>query len=115
VQLLGNACKFTRGGLIELSAEPLGEAYVLAVRDTGVGIDPGYLPRLFTPFSQADDSPTRRYGGLGIGLALCKHWCTLLGGEIAVESEPGEGSTFRVQVPASARDPREAGISISVF
>ncbi|HEY8376528.1 MAG TPA: HAMP domain-containing sensor histidine kinase [Nannocystis sp.] len=119
VQLLGNACKFTSGGLIELRVEPLvtpaGPAYALSVRDTGVGIEPDYLPKLFTPFSQADDSPTRRFGGLGVGLALCKHYCTLLGGDISAESEPGKGSVFRVQVPANARDPREVGVLVSAF
>jgi signal transduction histidine kinase len=119
VQLLNNACKFTHGGHVELRVEPMatpsGIFYLISVRDTGVGIDPTYLPRLFTPFSQADDSPTRRFGGLGVGLALCKHYCTLLGGEISAESELGKGSVFRVQVPAIARDPREAGITISAF
>ncbi|MCY1056657.1 HAMP domain-containing sensor histidine kinase [Nannocystis sp. SCPEA4] len=119
VQLLGNACKFTRGGLVELRVEPMtlptGAVYLLSVRDTGVGIDPAYLPRLFTPFSQADDSPTRRFGGLGVGLALCRHYCTLLGGEISAESELGKGTVFRVQVPATARDPRDAGVMVSAF
>ncbi|MDC0673572.1 sensor histidine kinase [Nannocystis radixulma] len=119
VQLLGNACKFTHGGLVELRVEPMtlptGAVYLLSVRDTGVGIDPAYLPRLFTPFSQADDSPTRRFGGLGVGLALCRHYCTLLGGEISAESELGKGTVFRVQVPATARDPRDAGVMVSAF
>lgn len=119
VQLLGNACKFTQAGLVELRVEPMpaanGTFYLLSVRDTGVGIDPDYLPRLFTPFSQADDSPTRRFGGLGVGLALCRHYCTLLGAEISAESEPGKGSVFRVQIPAVARDPREAGVLVSAF
>jgi len=119
VQLLGNACKFTQAGLVELRVEPMptpnGAFYLLSVRDTGVGIDPAYLPRLFTPFSQADDSPTRRFGGLGVGLALCRHYCTLLGAEISAESELGKGSVFRVQLPANARDPREAGVLVSAF
>ncbi|WP_100793227.1 sensor histidine kinase [Nannocystis exedens] len=119
MQLLGNACKFTHDGLVELRVEPMatltGPVYLLSVRDTGVGIDPAYLPRLFTPFSQADDSPTRRFGGLGVGLALCRHYCMLLGGDISAESELGKGSVFRVQVPATARDPREAGVLVSAF
>jgi signal transduction histidine kinase len=119
VQLLGNACKFTHGGLVELRVEPMvtatGPVYLLSVRDNGVGIDPAYMPRLFTPFSQADDSPTRRFGGLGVGLALCRHYCNLIGGDISAESELGQGSVFRVQVPATARDPREAGITVSAF
>jgi signal transduction histidine kinase len=96
-------------------ATPTGPVYLLSVRDNGVGIDPAYLPRLFTPFSQADDSPTRRFGGLGVGLALCRHYCMLLGGEISAESELGKGSVFRVQVPATARDPREAPVLVSAF
>nr|WP_276604727.1 HAMP domain-containing sensor histidine kinase [Nannocystis sp. RBIL2] len=119
VQLLGNACKFTHGGLVELRVEPMvtatGPVYLLSVRDNGVGIDPAYMPRLFTPFSQADDSPTRRFGGLGVGLALCRHYCNLIGGDISAESELGQGSVFRVQVPATARDPRDAGVMVSAF
>ncbi|WP_272091156.1 sensor histidine kinase [Nannocystis bainbridge] len=119
MQLMGNACKFTHGGLVELRVEPMvtmtGPVYLLSVRDNGVGIEPGYMPRIFTPFSQADDSPTRRFGGLGVGLALCRHYCTLLGGDITVESELGKGSVFRVQVPAFVRDPRDASVLVSAF
>ena len=105
--LLRNAAKFTARGRITLAAararDDAGEWLQLEVRDTGIGIDPAHIGRLFTPFVQVDDSPTRRYGGLGLGLALCRRHCDELGGAISVESTPGLGSTFRVRVPVAPR------------
>jgi hypothetical protein len=100
--LLSNAVKFTEKGSITLevrcaSLEPL--ALRFAVRDTGVGIDAAVLPRLFTPFAQADASTTRRYGGTGLGLALCRQLATLMGGTLEATSGAGGGSTFTLQVP----------------
>ena len=67
--------------------------------DTGIGIDPEHLTRLFLPFSQMDPSPTRRVGGTGLGLAITRHFCEAMGGDIAVESTPGVGSTFTIRLP----------------
>jgi PAS domain S-box-containing protein len=99
INLLTNAVKFTRHGWVRVRGELLSqdEHGLLArfeVRDTGEGIDPQRLARLFTAFEQADASITRRHGGTGLGLALTRHIATLMGGEIGVHSEPGSGSTF---------------------
>jgi PAS domain S-box-containing protein len=97
--LLGNAIKFTEmGGVtVHLSQEAdteRGSLIRCQVRDTGIGLNPEQQARLFQPFSQADDSTTRKYGGTGLGLAICRQLCELMGGSIGVSSEPGRGSTF---------------------
>ncbi len=101
--LLSNAVKFTAAGSVALSATPDGgDGVRIAVRDTGVGIDPALRARLFQPFEQADTSTTRRYGGTGLGLALCRQLVELMGGSITVESEAGAGSSFVLCLPLSA-------------
>ena len=102
--LVANAVKFTERGAIRVSADVAseeGNAVLLrfAVTDTGVGIAPDALPRLFRPFSQADSSMTRRYGGTGLGLAICDRLTRLMGGTIEVESAVGGGSRFTVTLP----------------
>src|SRR6185503_12309925 len=101
--LLSNACKFTNNGLVRLCAAREhvdGEDWiVLRVIDTGIGMDPAQLPRLFEAFSQADASTTRRYGGTGLGLAISRRFCQMLGGDLMAESEPGKGSAFTVRLP----------------
>ncbi|MDD2988993.1 MAG: response regulator [Zoogloea sp.] len=99
VNYLGNAVKFTETGLILLRCRSEGESDTavsvrVEVSDTGIGIAPEHLPRLFTPFEQADGSTTRRFGGTGLGLAITGHLARLMGGEAGVSSEPGHGSTF---------------------
>jgi PAS domain S-box-containing protein len=99
VNLLGNASKFTESGEIELSLgvdEIEGARLKLhvTVRDTGIGIPRDKLSIIFAPFFQADGSTTRKHGGTGLGLTICRQIATLLGGEIRVESEPGAGSVF---------------------
>jgi signal transduction histidine kinase len=77
------------------------------VADTGIGMTPEQIARLFQPFSQADASTTRHYGGTGLGLAITRHFCRMLGGDVTVESEPGKGSTFTVILPAAGPGLRE--------
>lgn len=99
--LLANAIKFTEQGEIILRVRPEdgGEGVVLEVSDTGIGILPNLLPKLFYPFTQADGSTRRRYGGIGVGLAICKQLAELMGGGMSAVSEPGKGSTFRFLLP----------------
>ena len=102
--LLGNAAKFTERGTISLECRRETEAgidrIVFRVADTGIGMAPDQVAKLFQPFVQADASSTRKYGGSGLGLAITKHFCRMMGGEISVESEPGKGSSFTVRMPA---------------
>jgi signal transduction histidine kinase/ActR/RegA family two-component response regulator len=102
--LVGNALKFTEHGgvTVRLALQARGgdEAVLeMAVEDTGVGIEPELMPRLFERFTQADNSTTRRHGGSGLGLAITREVVQRLGGELAVASQPGSGSTFTVRLP----------------
>ncbi|HVE71716.1 MAG TPA: response regulator [Thermoanaerobaculia bacterium] len=102
--LVGNAVKFTARGEVLVHVDLRGRhgarmTVRFAVRDTGIGIDPAVLPRLFQPFTQADASTTRRFGGTGLGLAISRQIAEALGGAMAAESRPGEGSTFWFDVP----------------
>ena len=97
--LLGNAVKFTDRGRISLKGELAGEmedAFTLrfVIQDTGIGVTPEQIPRLFESFVQVDDSSTRSYGGAGLGLAIAKQLVGIMRGEIGAESQPGQGSTF---------------------
>ncbi|MCY1056514.1 response regulator [Nannocystis sp. SCPEA4] len=104
--LLSNAAKFTSRGVIRLQARRNvdGETGVdelrFVVSDTGIGIPPDKIGLLFEPFTQADDSTTRRFGGTGLGLAITRRFCRMLGGDITVESVLGQGSSFTVTLPA---------------
>ena len=108
--LVQNAIKFTDGGevVLRVGAEEIGESALLlvSVADTGIGIAPGDLDRVFEPFVQGDPSTTRRFGGSGLGLAICRQLVELMGGRIGADSAPGEGSTFhftaRFGIPESA-------------
>lgn len=96
--LIGNAVKFTQQGyvLVEVDGEHVDENVVLqiSVKDTGIGIAPGQMPRMFEKFEQADGSHTRKFGGTGLGLAITKNIVELMGGEISADSEVGKGSRF---------------------
>lgn len=93
--LIGNAVKFTDSGGVSIRLTPEDDRITFTVEDTGIGISPEALGRLFSPFTQADASTTRRYGGTGLGLAIAKRLVGLMGGNIDAASTPGIGSTFR--------------------
>ncbi len=103
---LTNALKFTERGRVTLRAKPAGPGRLrLEVEDTGPGIDAATQRRLFQPFSQADDSITRRFGGTGLGLSICRELARLMGGEVGLRSEVGHGSCFHVELPLPAALP----------
>ena len=97
--LISNALKFTEAGAIVVGLTRTAGGVEIAVSDSGVGISAEALSRLFGKFEQADASTTRRYGGAGLGLSICRELAELMGGSISAESEPGRGSTFRVSLP----------------
>jgi signal transduction histidine kinase/CheY-like chemotaxis protein len=106
LNLLSNANKFTDQGTITLSVtgetRAGAEWFLFRVRDTGIGMTPAQMSRLFRVFTQADDRAARKYGGTGLGLALTKQFCQMMGGDVTVESEPGKGSTFTIELPVVA-------------
>ena len=111
LNLLSNACKFTQRGTIGLSAgrergADGSEWLVFRVQDSGIGMTPEQMAKLFEAFSQADASTSRHYGGTGLGLAITRRFCRMMGGEVSVASVAGQGSTFTVRLPASVGDPR---------
>lgn len=111
LNLLSNAAKFTTNGKITLTVKhektnlfkdaPLG-IISFTVTDTGIGMSPSQQQQLFQPFTQGDNSTTRKYGGTGLGLAISRNFCQMMGGEIIVKSQLGVGSTFRVNLPLKA-------------
>jgi CheY-like chemotaxis protein len=102
--LLSNAAKFTHEGFITLKAERQemdgAEWIVFGVTDTGIGLSEEEILKLFQDFTQADASTTRKFGGTGLGLALTRRFCQMMGGDVTVRSAPGEGSTFTIKVPS---------------
>ncbi|NIR29630.1 MAG: response regulator [Gammaproteobacteria bacterium] len=113
LNLLSNACKFTEDGEVRLETwceRRDGNPWLaVQVTDTGIGMTPEQLGKLFQEFTQADSSTTRRYGGTGLGLAISQRLCHMMGGEIEVQSTPGEGSVFALWLPI--RVPPGAGSS----
>ena len=106
--LVSNAAKFTSDGVITIeavrSAQPDGEEpFLFKVRDTGIGIAEERISGIFEPFTQADFSTSRKFGGAGLGLALTRRFCEMMNGEIDVDSEPDVGTTFQVSLPARVR------------
>ena len=110
--LLSNALKFTEQGEVTIQASSKknrrGKHIIqLAVTDTGIGINPKVLARLFQPFEQADSSVARQYGGTGLGLTICRRLANLMDGEILVQSKEGKGSTFTLELALEERSPEE--------
>jgi len=99
LNLLSNACKFTEHGTIRLEVERDAGDISFRVRDSGIGMTDVQLSRLFEAFAQAESSTSKRYGGTGLGLAISRRFARLMGGDITVASEPGQGSTFTIRLP----------------
>ncbi|GGA55268.1 hypothetical protein CYANOKiyG1_75820 [Okeania sp. KiyG1] len=116
LNLLSNAAKFTENGNISLKVKIINndddedcniqneqltpkKMLILSVADTGIGISENQMNVLFQPFTQADNSTTRKYGGTGLGLAISRHFCKMMGGDIGVVSEVNKGSIFTIKVP----------------
>jgi signal transduction histidine kinase len=97
--LVGNAIKFTERGEVEMRVAQVGSRLRISIRDTGIGMSPEEMARLFKPFQQVDGSITRRFGGTGLGLALSQRLIAMMNGLITVESRKGQGSTFTVEMP----------------
>jgi len=108
--LLSNACKFTKNGAVGLKVsrdERDGNTwFTFDVTDSGIGITPEQMKKLFKAFTQADSSTTRQFGGTGLGLNITKHFCQMMGGDVTVTSEYGKGSTFTITLPATVVDPK---------
>src|SRR5439155_17689205 len=109
LNLLSNAGKFTRAGAVTLEAQRRligGDPFVaFTVTDTGVGMTPQQAEKIFDAFTQADVTTTRKYGGTGLGLAIVSRFCELMGGSVSVESLPGTGSCFTVNLPREVIEP----------
>jgi signal transduction histidine kinase len=106
LNLLSNACKFTERGQVLLSVRRTGidggSWIEFAVADSGIGMTPEQMAKLFEEFSQAEASTARQYGGTGLGLAITRKLCRMMGGDVTVTSEPGKGSVFTIRLPAGA-------------
>ena len=103
LNLLSNAIKFTERGAITVRITDTGREVLFEIRDTGVGIAPEQLERIFEPFRQADSTGPRRHGGTGLGLTVSRELARLLGGDISVVSTPERGSAFTLRIPATER------------
>jgi signal transduction histidine kinase len=103
LNLLSNACKFTKDGSIILRVRQVAhqgqDCIAFAVADSGIGMTPEQLGRLFEEFSQGDATTARQYGGTGLGLAITRRLCQMMGGDVSVTSEVGKGTTFAVRLP----------------
>ncbi|MDP2880412.1 MAG: PAS domain S-box protein [Azonexus sp.] len=108
LNLLSNAIKFTERGIVSLSVRRAGTDIRFRVSDSGIGMTEDQIERLFTPFEQADPSTTRRFGGSGLGLAISARLVEAMGGKVVVESRPGVGSSFELQLPIATLESPEA-------
>jgi signal transduction histidine kinase/CheY-like chemotaxis protein/methyl-accepting chemotaxis protein len=116
LNLVSNASKFTANGTVTISSAKLvdagSERLEIAVEDTGIGMTPEQLGKLFQEFSQVDSSTTRKYGGTGLGLAISRRFCQLMGGDITVESEPGKGSKFTISLPMQVAEEQQVVVPV---
>lgn len=116
LNLISNAVKFTDDGSVTVQVRSMAGGIAFSVSDTGVGMTAEQRARLFSPFVQGDRSIARRFGGTGLGLTICRHLADLMGGDVTVESAPGQGSTFTVTLPLAAAtnpaapEPEQAGM-----
>ena len=105
LNLMSNACKFTKSGIIKIKCYPLkgqGVLYhIVEVSDTGIGMEEQQCVEVFKPYTQADSSTTRKYGGTGLGLTISRQYCEMMGGSLEVSSKLGKGSTFTVKIPTN--------------
>jgi signal transduction histidine kinase len=115
LNLMSNANKFTERGTITIDARHGQENgcdwITLAVADTGIGMTPEQMAKLFQEFSQASSSTASKYGGTGLGLVISRRFCQMMGGDITVGSEPGHGSTFTIRLPRIVDAPKEGLLS----
>ncbi|MGH7635612.1 MAG: response regulator, partial [Gemmatimonadaceae bacterium] len=111
LNLLSNASKFTEQGTITLAARRERREVILEVSDTGIGMTPEQMGKLFEPFSQAETSTSKKYGGTGLGLAITRRFCGLMGGDVTVTSEPGRGTTFTARLPVDVGEPGAAPVA----
>ncbi|RYD62117.1 MAG: response regulator, partial [Verrucomicrobiaceae bacterium] len=115
--LLGNAGKFTKDGSVRLKVERTvieeRDHISFQVCDTGVGMSPDQVGKVFQPFTQADASTTRKFGGTGLGLAITREFSRMLGGDVTAESEPDRGSVFTLLLPAELSLPKEIAMEVS--
>jgi signal transduction histidine kinase len=115
LNLASNANKFTEKGIVTITAhrgQENGRDWItLAVTDTGIGMTPEQMDKLFQEFSQASSTTASKYGGTGLGLAISRRFCQMMGGDITVASEPGRGSTFTIRLPRIVEAPREVVVA----
>jgi two-component system, NtrC family, sensor kinase len=115
LDLMSNANKFTERGAISINARQGQESgrdwITLSVADTGIGMTPEQMGKLFQEFSQASSTTASKYGGTGLGLVISRRFCQMMGGDITVESEPGHGSTFTIRLPRIVEVPKEVVVA----
>ena len=115
LNLASNANKFTEKGAVTIDARQRAENgrdwITISVTDTGIGMTPEQIGKLFLEFSQATSTTASKYGGTGLGLVISKRFCQMMGGDIRVESEVGRGSTFTIRLPRIVEAPKETVVS----